>query len=190
MEMTTMQIDRATVEQALEALEWHYRQGHSNTIGGLRLKIDEKALRNLKAALAQQDEPKGGGNLPPPLPAEPEPVARECSDPMCACRGGPCAECEEGQREKEIKDLRSSLDFYQRRCEALQSWQSKMRDPERTIVCDILANGFTLDPAFAGNRYTAPPQRPTEPVQEPVAWRCACGANLYIDENGAPRSKA
>lgn len=21
-------------------------------------------------------------------------------------------------------------------------------------------------------------------------WRCACGANLYIDENGAPRSKA
>jgi len=27
-----------------------------------------------------------------------------------------------------------------------------------------------------------------EPVQNP--WRCACGANLYIDENGAPRSKA
>jgi len=22
------------------------------------------------------------------------------------------------------------------------------------------------------------------------AWRCSCGANLYIDENGAPRSKA
>jgi len=23
-----------------------------------------------------------------------------------------------------------------------------------------------------------------------VAWRCACGANLYIDADGAPRSKA
>jgi hypothetical protein len=55
--MTTMQIDRVVVEQALEALEWHYRQGHSNTLGGFRLKIDEKALRNLRAALAQQDEP-------------------------------------------------------------------------------------------------------------------------------------
>ena len=88
--------------------------------------------------------------------AEPvEPVARECRDPMCACRGGPCAECEERKREKEIEDLRSSLYFYRRRCEALQSWQSKMRDPERTIVCDILANGKTLDAAFAGDRYAA-----------------------------------
>jgi hypothetical protein len=25
---------------------------------------------------------------------------------------------------------------------------------------------------------------------EPAAWRCACGANLYIDADGAPRSKA
>ena len=28
-----------------------------------------------------------------------------------------------------------------------------------------------------------------EPV-EPAAWRCACGANLFIDADGAPRSKA
>ena len=48
---------RTAAQQALEALEWHYHQGHSNTLGGLRLKIDEKALRNLRAALAQQDEP-------------------------------------------------------------------------------------------------------------------------------------
>lgn len=27
-----------------------------------------------------------------------------------------------------------------------------------------------------------------EPREKP--WRCGCGANLYIDENGAPRSKA
>ena len=52
--MTAITIDRAVVEQALEALEWHYHQGHSNTLGGLRLKIDEKALRNLRAALAQE----------------------------------------------------------------------------------------------------------------------------------------
>ena len=25
---------------------------------------------------------------------------------------------------------------------------------------------------------------------EPVAWRCTCGANLYIGADGAPRSKA
>ena len=51
--MNKMMIDRKLVEFALEALEWHYRQGHSNTLGGLRLKIDEKTLRNLKAALAE-----------------------------------------------------------------------------------------------------------------------------------------
>jgi len=49
--MTTL---REAAQQALEALEWHYHQGHSNTLGGLRLKIDEKALRNLRAALAQE----------------------------------------------------------------------------------------------------------------------------------------
>jgi hypothetical protein len=37
----------------------------------------ESVIPALRAALAQQDEPKGGGNLPPPLQAEPvqEPVA-------------------------------------------------------------------------------------------------------------------
>ena len=48
---------RTAAQQALEALQWHYRQGHSNTLGGFRLKIDEKALRELSAALAQQGEP-------------------------------------------------------------------------------------------------------------------------------------
>ena len=55
--MSKITIDRAVVERAMEALEWHYRQGHSNTLGGFRLKIDEKALRELSAALAQQGEP-------------------------------------------------------------------------------------------------------------------------------------
>jgi hypothetical protein len=49
--------------------------------------------------------------------------------------------------------LEHSESFYRRRCEALQAWQSSMRDPERVIVCDILANGFTLDQPLAGDRY-------------------------------------
>jgi hypothetical protein len=57
--------------------------------------------------------------------------------------------------EKQLNAALNSLDFYRRRADALQQWQSKMRDPERTIVCDILANGHTLEPA--GDRYTTPP---------------------------------
>lgn len=61
--------------------------------------------------------------------------------------------------------IAASRDFYKRRCDALQSWQSKMRDPERTIVCDILANGFTLDPA--GNRYSTTPPPSTSSESSP-----------------------
>ena len=66
--------------------------------------------------------------------------------------------------------------FYKRRCDALQKWQSKMRDPERTIVCDILANGCTLEPA--GDRYTTPP---AAPVQEPVEKRYRFLLGLLIE---------
>ena len=54
---------------------------------------------------------------------------------------------------EELQELRDTAAFYKRRCDALQAWQSSMRDPERTVVCDILANGFTLDQPFAGDRY-------------------------------------
>ena len=60
----------------------------------------------------------------------------------------------EQELEKQLRDALGSLDFYRRRVKVLQQWQSKMRDPERTIVCDILANGHTLEPA--GDRYTPP----------------------------------
>jgi hypothetical protein len=43
-----------------------------------------------------------------------------------------------------IADLERSLEFYKARMNNLQCWQSSMRDPERKIVCDILANGVTL----------------------------------------------
>src|SRR6476646_7150180 len=55
--------------------------------------------------------------------------------------------------------LRSTLErsyydasFYVSRCSALAAAQRKMRDPERTIVCDILANGKLL-PDPDGERY-------------------------------------
>ena len=41
----------------------------------------------------------------------------------------------------EIADLKQSLTFYKKRCELIQKYQSKMRDPERKVICDILANG-------------------------------------------------
>ena len=55
---------------------------------------------------------------------------------------------------KEIERLLNSLSFYQKRCQLLGHVQSRMRDPERTLVCDILANG-TLLPDPTGERYEA-----------------------------------
>ena len=63
--MTKITIDRALVEQALEALE-----------SGLLIPHSAEVFANLRAALA---EPKGGGNLPPPLqpPAAPSSALRQ-----------------------------------------------------------------------------------------------------------------
>jgi len=58
---------------------------------------------------------------------------------------------------KELKDMTQSRNFYRQRIDLLVQWQSKMRDPERTIVCDIVANGQTL-PDHDGSRYGAPEQ--------------------------------
>jgi hypothetical protein len=54
-----------------------------------------------------------------------------------------CAQCE-------IELLEQETAYYRRRELALEQWQSRMRDPERTVVCDILANVFTLDPPIPG----------------------------------------
>ena len=51
-----------------------------------------------------------------------------------------------------IEILQGSLNFYEQRCKLLQQVQKYMRDPERTVVCDILANnGLLPDPE--GKRY-------------------------------------
>lgn len=55
-------------------------------------------------------------------------------------------------QDKQIKNLETSLRFYKTRCELLQKVQIHMRDPERTIVCDILANNSLL-PDPKGTRY-------------------------------------
>ena len=54
--------------------------------------------------------------------------------------------------EKENQDLKVSRDWYKSRCELLGKVQKYMRDPERQIVCDILANN-TLLPDPKGERY-------------------------------------
>lgn len=66
---------------------------------------------------------------------------------------------------KELDTAREALQWYMRRCTQLQRVQHRMRDPERTMVCDILANGSLLVPE--GQRYTAQPA-PQQEVQEPV----------------------
>ena len=76
--------------------------------------------------------------------------AKAAEDQLNACR----PYLKEGETAADaLRRLEHSESFYRRRCEALQAWQSSMRDPERVIVCDILANGFTLDQPFAGDRY-------------------------------------
>ena len=47
----------------------------------------------------------------------------------------------------------SAVAWHRRRWLALQMHQTKMREPERTMVCDILANGELMHPTVSGDRY-------------------------------------
>jgi len=58
--------------------------------------------------------------------------------------------CDSAQTD-DVQDLKEQLakaldsrDWYKHRCNNLQAAQKNMRDPERTMVCDILANGALL----------------------------------------------
>lgn len=53
---------------------------------------------------------------------------------------------------KFAREICEKDDFYKTRCELLQKVQKYMRDPERQIVCDILANNSLL-PDPSGKRY-------------------------------------
>ena len=59
-------------------------------------------------------------------------------------------------RMKDITRLLNGLHFYRSRVELLAKHQLTMRDPERTLVCDIIANGQLL-PDTDGKRYGYPP---------------------------------
>ena len=66
------------------------------------------------------------------------------------CHPVTCNECPRSDADTidaliaELEKAEDSRDWYMRRCNELQKCQSTMRDPERTMVCDILANGSLL----------------------------------------------
>lgn len=71
--------------------------------------------------------------------------------------------------EEQLAQARQSAEFYKRRCELLQAWQSTMRDPERTLVCDVLANGQLLygpDGQPCSQRYARPDQDGVQPANQ------------------------
>lgn len=53
---------------------------------------------------------------------------------------------------KEWKELKQECDFYRKRIMLLECEKYRMREPELTLVCDILANGALL-PDRDGSRY-------------------------------------
>lgn len=85
-------------------------------------------------------------------------------------------EVEENPLQEQLDEALQSLEFYKRRCDLLQSIQPRMRDPERTMVCDVLANGHLLqggDGQPDKARY-APPEAAPVVLPEPSAWISAC----------------
>ena len=70
--------------------------------------------------------------------------------------------------------------------QALEAWQRYLLGecPQWKLMERFEALRAALAQQEGGGRLPPPLQA------EPVAWRCACGANLYIDADGAPRSKA
>ena len=67
----------------------------------------------------------------------------------CDCREAEWAQKMAAQQLR-IEGLEDSVRFFAIRCEELQEIQSRMRDPERQMVCDILANGKPRDKAGIG----------------------------------------
>ena len=57
--------------------------------------------------------------------------------------------------EAAMRIIANSREWYQRRVSMLAREQKRMRDPERTLVCDIIANGQLL-PDPQGKRYGLP----------------------------------
>jgi hypothetical protein len=141
--MTQITIDRALVEQGLEALDVAASciDGYYVPRGKTTLPEIEKAQNALRAALAQQAEPDLS---------------------LCPQCNGPA----DNGHDRSIPPH----PYLCTKCMA------ELPQPSYnvTVVDDAHPNGIPLE----------------QWQNKPVAWRCACGANLYIDADGAPRSKA
>lgn len=99
---------------------------------------------------------------------------------------------------EENERLNDSIKFRDVRINLLQKTQSKMREPERTILCDIIANGCLLTGPDADKRYSlkAEAQGPTDGLTdwEGEAYRMLVtiskfreGAWEYDDDMGHER---
>ncbi len=69
-----------------------------------------------------------------------------------AAVGDPTGKLMQYELVEHCRKLAHSADWNRRRVEMLSRLQKHMRDPERTLVCDILANGQLL-PDPQGKRY-------------------------------------
>lgn len=69
-----------------------------------------------------------------------------------AAVGDPTGKLMQDELVEHCRKLAHSADWNRRRVEMLSRLQKHMRDPERTLVCDILANGQLL-PDPHGKRY-------------------------------------
>lgn len=88
------------------------------------------------ALLRQLTEWRRGADIDPPAP-------REIDEAIDAAI----------EMTERLELAESSVAWHRRRWMALQMHKTKMREPERTIVCDILANGELMHPTVAGDRY-------------------------------------
>ena len=79
-------------------------------------------------------------------------------------------------------------DLHKAARQALEAWQTATYGHPSHHKATLLAM-TSLHAALAQQAEPKGGGRLPPPLQaEPVAWRCACGANLYIDAQGAPRS--
>jgi len=107
--------------------------------------------------------------------------AAEPAPNMKVCDSAQTADIED--LKKRLTEALHSRDWYKRRCNNLQAAQKNMRDPERTMVCDILANGALLHDGgglVAEKRYAVQGERSAPEQQKDIDGP---SAHLSVDEN-------
>ena len=121
--------------------------GHARSQGAAPCSALELALRLLACG------PKRGG--------DPIVWTEAAMDLTFHCRGT------EDVTEAAMRIIADSREWHAKRTSMLAKEQKRMRDPERTLVCDILANGQLL-PDANGSRYGMPNgEHSNTPTQNP-----------------------